>query len=109
MTTATRRTGRPPKNPDEKHFKFKGLHGLLAKGLPQSFSQVVQEYQCDNGEVSDRLIDTLLLSEVLGVSRFTVYRFLNEEKLSKQRAAALIALSGGNITQEELLPYVMRL
>lgn len=109
MTTATKRTGRPPKNPDEKHFKFKGLHGLLVNKLPPSFSQFVPQYQCDNGRSSRLLIDTLALSEVLGVSRFTVYRFLNEEKLSKQRAAALIALSGGNITQEELLPYVMRL
>lgn len=51
----------------------------------------------------------LRIAKDIGVSRYTVYRFLNDEKLSKRTAAGLKRISKGNLTDSDLLPYLMRL
>lgn len=102
MTTDKKRTGRPAKNPSEETFKDNEIHALLASKLPEPYVRAEL-----NGNQS--LLDTLLIARDLGVSRYTVYRFLNDEKLSKKTATGLVRISGGSIEQSDLLPYLMRL
>ena len=102
MTTAPKRTGRPSKNPTEQTFKNNAIHALLIGKLPAPYVRMEP-----NGNQS--ILDTLRLARALGVSRYTVYRFLNEEKLSKKTAAGLVQISYGSLEQSDVLPYLMRL
>lgn len=102
MTTAPKRTGRPSKNPTEQTFKNNAIHALLIGKLPAPYVRMEP-----NGNKS--ILDTLRLARALGVSRYTVYRFLNDEKLSKKTAAGLVRISDGAIEQSDVLPYLMRL
>ena len=107
MTTAPKRTGRPSKNPTEQTFKNNAIHALLIGKLPAPYVRMEP-----NGNQS--ILDTLRLARALGVSRYTVYRFLNEEKLSVRIANKLISLSREEghttpILESDLLPFVMRL
>ena len=102
MTTAPKRTGRPSKNPTEQTFKNNAIHALLIGKLPAPYVRMEP-----NGNQS--ILDTLRLARALGVSRYTVYRFLNDEKLSKKTAAGLVRISAGEIEQNDVLPYLMRL
>ena len=102
MTTTPNRTGRPSKNPTEQTFKNNAIHALLIGKLPAPYVRMEP-----NGNQS--ILDTLRLARALGVSRYTVYRFLNEEKLSKKTAAGLVQISDGSLEQSDILPYLMRL
>ena len=102
MTTTPKRTGRPSKNPTEQTFKNNAIHALLIGKLPAPYVRMEP-----NGNQS--ILDTLRLARALGVSRYTVYRFLNEEKLSKKMAAGLVQISDGSLEQSDVLPYLMRL
>ena len=102
MTTAPKRTGRPSKNPTEQTFKNNAIHALLIGKLPAPYVRMEP-----NGNQS--ILDTLRLARALGVSRYTHYRFLNEEKLSKKTAAGLVQISDGSLEQSDVLPYLMRL
>lgn len=102
MTTTPKRTGRPSKNPTEQTFKNNAIHALLIGKLPAPYVRMEP-----NGNQS--ILDTLRLARALGVSRYTVYRFLNEEKLSKKMAARLVRISDGSLEQSDVLPYLMRL
>lgn len=87
---------------EQNHYRFKELHQLLVKFLPPPLVR-------PNPAVADeRLVDTITLSTALGVSRYSVYRALNEQKLSVNMALNLIDLSGGKLTPEDLLHYVIR-
>ena len=102
MTTAPKRSGRPSKNPTEHTFKNNAIHALLIGKLPAPYVRMEP-----NGNQS--ILDTLCLARALGVSRYTVYRFLNDEKLSKKMAAGLVRISDGSLEQSDVLPYLMRL
>ena len=102
MTTTPKRTGRPSKNPTEQTFKNNAIHALLIGKLPAPYVRMEP-----NGNQS--ILDTLRLARALGVSRYTVYRFLNEEKLSKKTAAGLVRISAGSLEQSDVLPYLMSL
>ena len=102
MTATPKRTGRPSKNPTEQTFKNNAIHALLIGKLPAPYVRMEP-----NGNQS--ILDTLRLARALGVSRYTVYRFLNEEKLSKKTAAGLVQISDGSLEQSDVLPYLMRL
>ena len=102
MTTAPKRTGRPSKNPTEQTFKNNAIHALLIGKLPAPYVRMEP-----NGNQS--ILDTLSLARALEVSRYTVYRFLNDEKLSKKTAAGLVQISDGSLEQSDVLPYLMRL
>ena len=102
MTTTPKRTGRPSKNPTEQTFKNNAIHALLIGKLPAPYVRMEP-----NGNQS--ILDTLRLARALGVSRYTVYRFLNEEKLSMKTAAGLVQISDGSLEQSDVLPYLMRL
>lgn len=102
MTTTPKRTGRPSKNPTEQTFKNNAIHALLIGKLPAPYVRMEP-----NGNQS--ILDTLRLARALGVNRYTVYRFLNEEKLSKKMAAGLVRISDGSLEQSDVLPYLMRL
>lgn len=103
MTDTKKRMGRPPHNPTGKHYKFNDLHAVLVRSLPFSFMRE------DESAPGGMVIDTLALARALGVSRFTVYRALNQDRLSKQVAHGLLAIPGSFIKQEDLLPFLMRL
>lgn len=102
MTTKTKRTGRPPKNPTDQTFKNNAIHALLIGKLPAPYVRVEP-----NGNQS--ILDTLCLAQDLGVSRYTVYRFLNDEKLSKEMAIGLVRIAKGSLEPSDLLSYLMRL
>ncbi|QXN71270.1 helix-turn-helix DNA binding domain protein [Rhodobacter phage RcPacific] len=102
MNTTTKRTGRPSKNPTDQTFKNNAIHALLIGKLPAPYVRMEP-----NGNQS--ILDTLRLARALGVSRYTVYRFLNDEKLSKKTAAGLVRISDGALEQSDVLPYLMRL
>ncbi len=102
MNTITKHTGRPSKNPTDQTFKNNAIHALLIGKLPAPYVRMEP-----NG--NQRILDTLRLARALGVSRYTVYRFLNDEKLSKKTAAGLVRISDGALEQIDVLPYLMRL
>lgn len=91
-----------PKKPVEQSFKDKALHALLIEKLPVPYVRT-------DGITGRKVLDTLRISKALTVSRFTVYRFLNDEKLSKRTASGLVAISDGAIDQADVMPFLMRL
>lgn len=93
-------TGRPSKN-----VEFKLYDGPLYKVL---LEKLPSEY------VKFGRIDTLAISTATGNARFTVYRWLNEQILSRKAIRALLKLSQeandtkeqGALTKEDLIPFV---
>lgn len=102
MTTSPKRSGRPSRQPAEQTFKDKAIYALLIEKLPAPFVRS-QNQGCE------RILDTLRIAKAIGVSRYTVYRILNDEKLSKKTATGLIELSDGRLDQADVLPFLMRL
>lgn len=95
--------GRHSKNPDAEAFLNKDFYRILVEKLPPVYVR-------DPEPGFPNQIDTLALSKAMGVSRWTVYRFLNEEKLSKITATGLMRVSreGGSLTESDLLPFLLR-
>lgn len=83
-----------------KTFRDTKIHALLLTKLDVPYVRTRA-----NGR--QKMLDTLRISQDLGVSRYTVYRFLNEEKLSKKMTAGLIQISNGLLTSTDLLPFLM--
>ena len=83
-------------------FVGNDLHRLLCEKLPVPY---VRGERRGNQSV----VDTLTLAVDMGVSRYTIYRVMNDQKLTKETAAALLRVSGGSISAADLLPFLMRL
>ncbi|UVK46759.1 hypothetical protein BPNPMPFG_002467 [Mesorhizobium sp. AR07] len=92
-------TGRPSKNDDFKFYDGK-LCQLLVEKLPSEF-------------IKGGRIDTLAICKVTGNARYTVYRWLNEQTLSKKAILSLLKLSETTnepgkkaaLTKEDLIPF----
>ncbi|MER8924291.1 hypothetical protein NKJ28_00210 [Mesorhizobium sp. M0145] len=96
-------TGRPSKNADFKLYDGK-LYQVLLEKLPSKFIKFGR-------------VDTLKLSEATGNARFTVYRWLNDQVLSRKAIHALLKLSQETdeaekkdaLTKEDLIPFALGL
>lgn len=85
MTEATkRRTSRPVPTK---------LHELLIKACPADGKQ--------QGSIRRTL------SPALGISYQLIYRWINNDKLPAKYVKPLVKVSGGSVTQEELLTFVL--
>jgi hypothetical protein len=95
-----RYTGRPSKNENFKLYDG-ALYKVLLEKLPSEFVKY------------DKL-DTLELSKATGNARYTVYRWLNEQVLSRKAIRSLLQLSKetkeaekkGALTKDDLIPFV---
>lgn len=94
-------TGRPRKNDDRTLYDGK-LYRLLVEKLPSEFIKYGR-------------LDTQRLCEATSNARFTVYRWLNEERLSRRGVKSLLQVSDetdeadkkGLLTKEDLLPFAL--
>lgn len=101
LNMEARPTGRPSKRDDFKLYDGK-LYQVLLDKLPSEF-------------IKYERVNTEKLCKATGNARFTVYRWLNENKLSPKAARALIKLSEettdkekkGALTKEDLFPFVL--
>lgn len=92
-------TGRPSKNVDFKLYDG-ALYKLLLAKLPS---------EC----IKFGRIDTLALGKATGNARFTVYRWLNEQRLSKNAIRSLLRVSSettetkkkGKLKKDDLIPF----
>ncbi|UUV43179.1 helix-turn-helix DNA binding domain protein [Rhodobacter phage RcCWillis] len=100
MTTTEKRTGRPAKKQSDQTFKDNGLYALLVEKLGSPYVRVTAEAQ-------QSILDTLRMAKDMGVSRYTVYRILNEQKLTKRTFQGLAKIAKGRIESVDLLPYLM--
>ncbi len=96
MNIAVSRKGRPPKDQDAVTFHGQPLHSLFVTKLPAEFVKNEQD------------LDTTALSKAINVSRFSIYRWLNGEAISQRSARSIIAVSKGNITKDDLIPFMLR-
>lgn len=93
------RMGRPSKN-DEFTLYNSALYKLLLAKLPSKYLKFGR-------------LDTQAICEGTGNARFTVYRWLNEQRLSKKAIKALLKLSAetdepkkkGKLTKADLIPF----
>lgn len=85
--------GRPPKNPNQSRFHEKPLYKLLLERLPVKFNK--------NGK-----LDLIVLAKDCSVSRYTVYRWMNDEAMASRSANQIIQLSEGTISQIDMIPYL---
>lgn len=85
--------GRPPKNPNESRFHEKPLYKMMMERLPKKFNK--------NGK-----LDLIVLAKDCGVSRYTVYRWMNDEAMASRSANQIIKLSEGTISQIDMIPYL---
>jgi len=92
------RSGRPSTNPVDVKFFETDLHQLLVKKL----AKVSSLY----GLVRFGRIDTLVMAKKMHCSRQSVYRWLGENKISSRAAKKIIKISEGNVTQEDLTPFL---
>ena len=100
--TSMPKTGRPKKNDGKKFFDGE-LHKVLAAKLPTCF-------------IRGGRVDTTAVSEATDNVRYTVYRWMNEEKLSPKAVQALLRLSNetdelekkGALKLEDLLPFMFK-
>lgn len=104
MTPSKGQIGRPRKcDTGPKYYDGK-LHQVLVDKLPPEF-------------VRGGRVDTGRLSEATGNARYTIYRWLNEQALSKKAIHSLLEVSGkakqrgrrGTLTKEDLLPFALGL
>lgn len=91
-----RKHGRPPVNPNTSRFWETALHELLASRLAHV-----------EGLVVDGRIVPAKLAQKVGRCRFTAYRWLGDNRISPGGAKKLIDISGGQLTKEELAPFLI--
>ncbi len=107
--TARAFAGRPRKNDDFQIYDG-DLYKLLVARLPSEFIKTTQIGQHD----IQRRIDTQRLSEATGNARYTVYRWLSREILSRKAVLSLLELSEktperdkkGALTKKDLIPFL---
>ncbi len=101
MTTNTSgpiKSGRPRKDAATRvRFWDKDLYKVLLKGLPQHVE----------GEGVNARLNPRRVAVALKVHKYTVYNWLNKDKLSREGASLLIAESNGKLTAEDLIPFVL--
>ncbi|TIU88865.1 MAG: hypothetical protein E5W06_00420 [Mesorhizobium sp.] len=88
-------TGRPRKDDDFKLYEG-DLYKVLLDKLPAKYIKYGR-------------LDTDAIRQGTGNARFTVYRWLNEQKLSKKAAKSLLALSAdgkGKLKKTDLIPFL---
>lgn len=98
---STPRRGRPSKHDNSKFYEGK-LHQLLVEKLPSEFIQ-------------EGRVDTKKLSDATGNARYTVYRWLNSQSLSRVAMQSLLKVSEktkdttkrGVLKVEDLAPFVL--
>ncbi len=97
MTTDTQpgpiKSGRPAKDATKKKFYDGELYKLLAKTMPQ---------HVEGGRLSPKLV-----ADALNIARYTVYKWLNSDKLSSKGARQLIEASGGKLSIKDLSKFVL--
>ncbi|RVC70422.1 hypothetical protein EN759_04190 [Mesorhizobium sp. M00.F.Ca.ET.038.03.1.1] len=84
-------TGRPRKNDDFTLYDS-ALYQLLLKKLPPAYIKAGR-------------LDTDAIREGTGNARFTVYRWLNEQRLSKNAIKSLLKIGNGKLKQKDLIPF----
>ncbi|RWI85970.1 MAG: hypothetical protein EOR22_30370 [Mesorhizobium sp.] len=84
-------TGRPRKNDDFTLYDS-ALYQLLLKKLPANFIKAGR-------------LDTEAIREATGNARFTVYRWLNDQKLSKNAIKSLLTIGNGRLKKKDLIPF----
>ncbi len=91
--------GRPPKNPDKPKYYESDLHAFLVEKLPEACKL-------------DGRIDVNRLSDATGNHRYTVYRWLEKNRLSVKAVKSLIEISGDpdtgepRLTEDMLTPFL---
>ena len=95
MTHQSKPIGRPSKNGPPGQFQNTALLQLLKTRLPS-------KYLKENGDLNTRQIAT-----DCKVSRMSVYRWLHTMSLSITAARALIAISKGGLSNEDVIPFML--
>jgi len=100
MTTANAaqpgpiKSGRPPKGDvTRKRFYDGKLYPVLLAAFPGCV---------EGGRLSPRM-----LADLIGVHKFTVYKWLNKDQLFPDPAKKLVAASDGRLKTEDLVQFVM--
>jgi hypothetical protein len=96
MTHAPRPLGRPPRV-QKQPFVEKPLYGLLMDKLPPA-------YKKESGVA----LDTAKIAADCSVTRMTVYRWFNDLAMSPASARNLIRISEGNLTDVDMVSYLLR-
>lgn len=92
MTDKTGR-GRPRKDGQRHSFREGALYGVLKAAFPQHVDHLGK-------------LNVIALATHLGVARFTLYQWLNKEKLMPAGATTLIDKSDGRLSREDLSQFV---
>lgn len=92
-TTGPIKSGRPSKNTPKTRFWDRPLYGLLKTALPQHL---------DGDRLNPRLV-----AKALGIHKYTVYKWLNTDRLSPEGAKALVAESNGRLKIEDLISFII--
>lgn len=88
------KSGRPRRhNKDQVRFWNGKLYALLKKAMPQHV-------------MGDRL-NPPSLAAAIETHKFTVYRWLNDDKVSPAGAKKLIDEAKGNLTPEDMTPFLL--
>ena len=90
------RTGRPPADPNKKNFWETDLHKLLVDRLDHL-----------DGMVVDGRIVPARLAKLTNKNRYTIYRWLGDNRLSSGAAKAILKLAGERLTPTELMKFVL--
>jgi hypothetical protein len=89
--------GRPPKKASKQAIHTRPLYVLLFQKLPPEYSE-------------NNMLQTSLLAKTLGISRFSVYRWINGESMSPRSCTALLNIKStqgqNNLTRDDLIPYL---
>ena len=91
--TTTKTPGRPPKTIQDQRFYDGALHALLVGKLPEHAA---------GGRIIVRRIAGLT-----GYANYTVYRWLQNDRLTPRAARALIITFEGRISKDDLVPFVL--
>lgn len=107
--TARAFAGRPRKNDDFQIYDG-DLYKLLVTKLPSEFIKTTKVGQ----SAAEHRIDTQRLCEATGNARYTVYRWLSRQVLSRKAIISLLELSEGAserekrgaLTKKDLIPFL---
>lgn len=90
------KVGRPRANPSYPRFWETDLHKMLVAGLEKVEGMVVE----------GRIVPSKLARDVK-CCRFTVYRWLNDNRISAKGAKRIIEVSKGRLTKEDFAPFLI--